>query len=299
MGYLFLCLAVLAGATKGFCGKKTSGAVTRSSDTMLVNVLRMLLCVVIGFGTIAAGGNTELLKINSNVLWISMLSGVSTALFVVLWLISVKKSAYMMLDVFMTLGTIIPITACSLLYKEAIKLNQIIGLVILVFAVLIMCSYNNSVKEKMKVSSFLILVLCGVANGIADFSQKLFVKTESSATIEVFNFYTYVFAGAFLLLCYIISVKKLDKENLSYVADKIKSVFFYIIIMSVCLFLYSYFKLLAANTLSAAQLYPLSQGLAMIVSTVMSAVFFKEKLNAKCIIGIVIAFVGLIFINVL
>lgn len=299
MGYLFLCLAVLSGATKGFCGKKTSGVVTRNSDTMLVNVLRMLFCVVIGFGIITASGDIELLKIESNVLWISMLSGVSTALFVVLWLISVKKSAYMMLDVFMTLGTIIPIMACSFLYKEAIELNQIIGLVILVVAVLIMCSYNNSVKEKMKFSSFLILVLCGVTNGIADFSQKLFVKTNSTATVEVFNFYTYVFAGLFLLACYMVSVKKLDKENLSYAAGKIKSVFFYIIIMSVCLFLHSYFKLLAANTLSAAQLYPLSQGLGMIVSTIMSAVFFKEKLNAKCIIGIVIAFVGLIFINVL
>ncbi len=299
MGYLFLCLAVLTGATKGFCGKKTSGAVTRSADTMLVNVLRMFFCVVIGFGIIFASGDIELLKIDSNVLWISMLSGVSTALFVVFWLISVKKSAYMMLDVFMTLGTIIPITACSLLYKEAIEITQLIGLVILIFAVLVMCSYNNSIKEKMKFSSLLILVLSGVANGIADFSQKLFVKTDSLATVEVFNFYTYVFAGLFLLLCYIISVKKLDKENLSYAAGKIKSVFFYIIIMSVCLFLYSYFKLLAANTLSAAQLYPLSQGLGMIASTIMSAVFFKEKLNAKCIIGIVIAFAGLIFINVL
>ena len=32
---------------------------------------------------------------------------------------------------------------------------------------------------------------------------------------------------------------------------------------------------------------------------VMSAVFFKEKMTPKCIIGILIAFTGLIFINVL
>jgi drug/metabolite transporter (DMT)-like permease len=262
-------------------------------------MIRMLFCIAIGFLLLALQGDVSLLRVDLATLGIAALSGVATSVFVVSWLVSVKRGAYMMLDVFMTLGTIIPIMACSFLYKEAIELNQIIGLVILVVAVLIMCSYNNSVKEKMKFSSFLILVLCGVTNGIADFSQKLFVKTNSAATVEVFNFYTYVFAGLFLLACYMVSVKKLDKENLSYAAGKIKSVFFYIIIMSVCLFLHSYFKLLAANTLSAAQLYPLSQGLGMIVSTIMSAVFFKEKLNAKCIIGIVIAFVGLIFINVL
>lgn len=299
MGYLFLCLAVFTGATKGFCGKKTSGVVTKSEDTMLVNILRMLFCVIIGACIIFINGDIELLKIDSNVLWVSILSGVSTALFVVLWLISVKKSAYMMLDVFMTLGTIIPITACSILYKEAIEITQLIGLAILIFAVLIMCSYNNSIKEKIKFSSLVILILSGVASGVSDFSQKLFVKTNSTATVEVFNFYTYVFAGLFLMLCYIISVKKINKENISYAMGKIKSVFLYIVIMSICLFLYSYFKLLAANTLSATQLYPLSQGMSMIVSTVMSAVFFKERLNTKCIMGIVIAFIGLIFINVL
>ena len=39
---------------------------------------------------------------------ISALSGISTAIFVVSWLISVKKSAYMMLDIFLTLGTLVP-----------------------------------------------------------------------------------------------------------------------------------------------------------------------------------------------
>ena len=49
MGYLFLALALAAGGMKGYCGKKTSGAIVHGSDSMVMNGLRMGLCVVIGF----------------------------------------------------------------------------------------------------------------------------------------------------------------------------------------------------------------------------------------------------------
>ena len=76
-------------------------------------------------------------------------------------------------------------------------------------------------------------------------------------------------------------------------------IFLYILIMSVCLFLYSYFKTLAARYLSSAQLYPLSQSGSLILSTMMSAALFHERLNIKCVVGIALSFVALIVINVL
>ena len=49
MGYLFLALSLLCGATKGFCGKKTSGFVREYKDAMFANFIRMLFCIAIGF----------------------------------------------------------------------------------------------------------------------------------------------------------------------------------------------------------------------------------------------------------
>ena len=130
------------------------------------------------------------------------------------------------------------------------------------------------------------------------FSQKLFVENADGFSSAVFNFYTYVFSAVFLSVCFVInSTKNADKTESS--IKKIKPVFGYILVMSVCLFLNSYFKTVAANHIPAAQLYPLTQGAALILSTFMSAIFFKEKLTPKCIVGIVLAFAGLIFINVL
>ena len=295
MGYLFLVFALLAGVTKGYCGKKTSGFLSGFRDSMMANMIRMGLCIVIGFLIVLFGSDLQALAPSGKLLLISALSGVFTSVFVVSWLVSVKKSAYMMLDVFLMLGVLIPLLASSIFFRERIDLTQWIGIAILFVAVIIMCSYNNSIKEKLTLPALLLLIACGAANGIADFSQKLFVKQLPEVPASVFNFYTYVFAAITLVIAYLLMKpqgQETGKANFKKVAG-------YILVMAICLFANSFFKTLAANHLDSILLYPLNQGAALILSSAMSALLFKEKLTAKCIIGLVIAFVSLIIINVL
>lgn len=299
MGYVFLASALIAGSVKGYCGKKTSGFVAEYRDAMLTNFIRMVMCIIIGFLMLVFSGSVSLLKVDAGVLMITLLSGVTTSVFVVAWLICVRRGAYMMLDVFLMLGVMVPLLLSSALFEEKIKLTQWLGLAILFVAVLIMCSYNNQVKEKMSVASLALLVLCGVANGFTDFSQKLFVKTVPNGSAAVFNFYTYVFSAAVLLVFYLLARAKGPKGQKGEELAVIKSVGLYVCVMSLCLFLNSYFKTLAANILPSAILYPLSQGASLILSSFMSAFLFKERLTAKCITGIAVSFVGLLIINLL
>lgn len=299
MGYVFLASALIVGSVKGYCGKKTSGFVAEYKDAMLTNFIRMVMCIIIGFLMLVFSGTVSLLAVDVSVLLITLLSGVTTSVFVVAWLICVRRGAYMMLDVFLMLGVMVPLLLSSAMFDEKIKLTQWIGLAILFVAVLIMCSYNNQIKEKMSIASIALLVLCGVANGLTDFSQKLFVKTVPNGSAAVFNFYTYVFSAAVLLVFYLLARAKGQKGQKGEELAVIKSVGLYVCVMSLCLFLNSYFKTLAAGILPSALLYPLSQGASLILSSFMSAFLFKERLTAKCITGIVVSFVGLLIINLL
>lgn len=300
MGYLFLTISVFCGTVKGFCGKKTSGFVNTYADAMKTNIIRMILCMLIGLIMIAFQNNIAMLKINSNVLFISALSGLSTSVFVVSWIVSVKKGAYMMLDVFLMLGVLVTICLSAAFFKESVKPVQWLGFALLTLSVIIMCSYNNSVKEKITFSSFVLLIIAGVSNGLTDFSQKLFVNSAPDCSKAVFNFYTYVFSVVTLFVfCIIFKLKNKNDAGADAAALKIKTIFGYVFVMSVCLFLNSYFKTLAAAHLTAAQLYPLCQGTSLALSAVMSALFFKERLTAKCVLGIVLAFFSLLIINLL
>ncbi len=290
MGYLFAVVSVILGNAKGYCGKKSSGYLKNDSDAVLINVFRMVICTLIGLCIILFSHSS--LDANSKELLIFIMSGVSSALFVVFWLLCVKEDAYLMLDIFLLLGTVIPITVSAVMFGESIKFTQIIGIAVLLVSVFLMCGYNNNLKGKMKKSGIIILLLCGVFNGCSDLSQKLYVKTTENMSAVKFNFYTYLFAFAVLLIAYIIKKKAPSAEPMK------KTVFIYVLIMAVCLFGCSYFKTIAAKTLNSAILYPLSQGLSLINSSLMAAFLFKEKPNKQSIIGVITAFIGLMILNV-
>ena len=296
MSYLYLTIALLAGASKGYCGKRTSGRITGWWDAMLANLVRMLLCIAIGFGMVALGGDMGGLLPKGKALLIYTLSGVSTAVFVVTWLVAVRTSAYMLMDVFLMLGVVVPMSLGSICYGESIRWNQWVGVGVLLVATLILCSYNNGIKEKMTVKGFALMLICGIANGITGFSQKMFQKEAVEAAVSVFNFYTYVISALSLGMV-LLFLKKPAQERGK--PSAIGGVFGYVVVMAICLFLNSYFMTLAAAGIPSARLYPLDRGVSIILSALMSAVFFKEKLTVKAIIGLILAFVGLLIINML
>ena len=301
MGYLFLVLALASGLTKGFCGKKTSGGIVCRSDSMVINVLRMVLCIVIGFLLMLFQRSLSDIVPDRFLLLVSLLSGVATAAFVVSWLLSVRQNAYMLLEVFMLISTIVPIVLCRIFFEEEIKPLQILGIAVLALSVLIMCTYNVSIKGKISFSSILLMLFCSLTSGMADFSQKLYVKEQPSASIAAFNFYTYIVAAlALLVACYFFRREDRQKgEEPRRPMAIIKPLRFYVLVMAVCLFANSFFKTKAALYLDAVYLYPLLQGSGVVLSLLMSAIFFKEKINAKCIVGLSLAFVALMMINFL
>lgn len=299
MGYLFLAVALAAGITKGYCGKKTSFAISSNSDSMIMNVLRMAICIVIGFVLVIAQSGVYALSADGFMLAVTALSGIASAAFVVSWLLSVRTGAYMMVEVFLLLGVIVPIALCKAFFGEDVGIWQIVGIAVLLVAVFIMCTYNSAVKGKMKVGSFMLLLLCGLSNGISDFSQKLFVKMRPEGSPAAFNFYTYVFAAVALALAYIVfrHVDMKGEQKPRSPIAVIKPIWLYVLVMAVCLFANSFFKTLAAQRLDAILLYPLNQGCAVVLSLLMASLIFKEKINAKCIVGICLSFVALLMIN--
>lgn len=296
MGYLYLALALIAGLTKGYCGKKTSGYTSRVSDAMAVNTVRMALCIGIGFLLLVINRQVTLLRPTVLLIAITALSGVATAAFVVSWLMAVRKGAYMMVEVFLMLGVLIPLLAGVFFLQEPVRPVQWIGFLILLGATWVMCSYSGDQKGSVTVSGLLLLIFCGASSGLADLAQKLFVRSIPDLPVSVFNFYTYVFAAAVLLPVWLATRRKEAPGTEKTLPTRLLG---YILLMAVCLFVNSYFKTLAAGRLSTSQLYPLNQGASLVLSSVMTATVFKERMTGKAIFGIVLSFIGLILINLL
>ena len=214
MGYLFLGIALIAGTTKGYCGKRISGRITTLADSVLVNTGRMLCCMAIGFLLVVIQDGFPSLTVDTTTLWISLLGGVCSALFVISWVFAVKQSAYMMVEVFLLIGAIIPISLSALFFDEKIRVIQGVGIAILLVAVYIMSTYNTSIKGKMSISALVPLIVAGTANGLSDFSQKMFSRLRETDSVSAFSLYTYIFAAVVLLIFYIfLRIKRIKRQE--------------------------------------------------------------------------------------
>ena len=273
---------------------------------MLINLIRIVMCIAIGCFVLGAGGEFSNLLISPSALLITVVSGVTTSVFVTTWLLSIRKGAYMLVDVFLMVGVMVTVFCSWVSFGEQVSVREGIGFVVLLIAGLLMCSYQRTLKGKLTLLAVLLLIACGVANGLTDFSQKWFVLTVEDGSVAVFQFYTYIFSALTLLLFYILSgvlEKKPQCQDQSESDTDSRrqklpiKLLVYVLVMAICLYLNSYFKTRAAALLPASQLYPLNQGCGLLISTAMAAVFFHEKPNAKGIIGVVLAFAALLLIN--
>ena len=295
MGYIFLAIALLTNNIKGYCGKQMSRYSAKLNDTLLICFFRMLMCIGTSAIILAVTGGFFGLEITSKLIGYAAFSGISTAILVAAWLFAANSSGYMMLEVFQMLGVGVTIFMSFVFYREEITVRDLIGFCVLVFAAYLM---HAGTKIKPTLKTLAVVILCGLANGMTDFSQKAFIYSELDTTTAQFQLCSYVFAAATLILLYTaMTAGKKPEDNDGGAVAILKKTWYFVLIMAVCLYGNSFFKTEAANYLSAAKLYTLSQGGTMAIGTLMSAFIFKEKLTLKSYASIAITFIGLLIIN--
>jgi len=306
VGYLCLIGAVALGAMKGAFGKKVSFQVKNTLDSLFFNFIRMVLCVVCGAIMVILDGASGF-KADGLTIGLAVLNGVMQAVFVCVWIMAVRQVSYVMLDVFALLSAIIPTVGCRIMFSTKITFFDLAGFAVLLFAALLLASYNAKLKGSFTLKTAALLVLNFLAQGVMDFCMQIFKRSDATGTNAAFNFYAFIITAVCLAVIYVVLTlfgergedkKRLISfgEQISGEAKGLKKVFVFIALMAVCLFFNSYLTTIASGMLSPSVLSPLKSGLALILSTVI-AWCYKEKPSVKSVVGTVIAFSGLIVMN--
>lgn len=193
------------------------------------------------------------------------------------------------------LGTVITCVLDAVIYHAQISILRWLGIFVILIAVCIMSVYNKGIKGRLTVKGVIILLLGTLGSALADFSQKIYVR-QIGQNAGVFNFYMYLFGFVMILVLFAASVfnKKTPKVSAKLYSVKHMGIYFAI---SFFLYINSVTKTMAASFLSAAQIYPVLQGANLILSALMAHFLFKEKMNFKGVIGVLIAFGGLMLLN--
>lgn len=295
MGYMFLIMSMAGGLGKGLLGRKVSGDVTDFKDCMYVNIMRLLFCALLGLMVVFATNSGSFSGMTGGEIRIYSISAISTAMFLVCWMYAYKSEAYVFLNIFIMLGSIVTCVCGLVVYKEPIPISKWISLAIIMCAVVIMSGYNHQLGKKIGKHA-VILVLGTISSAMADFSQTMYVR-EIGGEVMRFNFYTYGFALLLLIAVYLVyaSIHKVkgDDKKLTYNLHTKKSIILYFTIAA-CLYMNALTKTMANRTMDISQIYPVLSGATLIASAVMAHILFKEKINKKSACAMSMALAGIV-----
>jgi drug/metabolite transporter (DMT)-like permease len=292
MGYLFIFIALISGTAKGYCGKKISNSITTEKQSIFINAVRMIFCLLIGFAILLPEIISGSFVLDVEAIAYGTMAGITLSAFLVTWLLAVKHGAFMLISVTQMFGVVVTLVCSFLVFSDTILPRQMIAIALLIVAVIIMASYSTKLKGSLSIKAIILLVLCGLSSGLYDFSLKLFTHF-SSASVSTLNLFSYLVAAAILGAIFLFCKDKsaFDAKKMLYDTGIV------VIVMSICLFVNSYFKALANNYIPPAQLYPIYQAGGLIFSALMSMLFFKEKITPRCILGLIIAFVSILLLK--
>lgn len=174
---------------------------------------------------------------------------------------------------------------------------------------------TKTTKQSLKnfLSTAFFLVLSGLSLAAISVTQKLYVYKVGKNYNAFFNLITFlcVFIGFFVVAIigkifykksFLPEITRPNPSGSDFGGKNTKKqtelLYVYIIVAAVCIYVFQYFSALAANILSSAVFYPLSQGAQMILSAISDAAIFKRNLTAFTIIGLIITVIGVIIINI-
>jgi drug/metabolite transporter (DMT)-like permease len=299
---LFLSVACIAGQfniNKVYQKKFVHGLTDMLFFPFMCGVVNVVFFYLLGFCLYGKSPDFS----NFSFLMAIILACVST-LSSIVGIMIMKYGRISIYSVFMMLGgMILPYFYGVVMLSETISAARIAGLVILVCALpLSVIPKKGGENNKVHISTKNYYILCLIIfclNGMVSIISKTHSINSSAIPAENFIFYVNLWqtgingAVYFILTIFKRGVNKSEKqENLRQVTyNKIHAILI-ITIYAVVSGIGFLFQLISAKTVSAVALYPFVTGGSIVLSTLGARIFFKEKIGAHSLAGIIFSFVG-------
>ena len=185
-------------------------------------------------------------------------------------------------------GMIVPCILGHFFWSERLTLISVLGIV-LAIASIVLLKDGGGEKSKLDALGIVFGVIIFLTSGGVMVMQKLMGVCFADQSVAAYNFYAY-FTAFFILGFFAHPVKKLR-------GGVPKSVFICAAASAVSNALISLIMTGLADRVPSVILFPLYNGLGIILVCVGSIFAFKEKLTPKKIVGLAVGLIGLFLVN--
>lgn len=246
-----------------------------NDDIYKFNIFVYAACILI-FGILTIAGSISLYTVLLGVLF-----GVVTALSGLYKLLALSKGPMHITLLITTSSMIIP-TLSGVFFGEKFSLLKLMVVFVLVYFIYLSIGKgdDNKINKSWMLYCLFTFVLLGSIGVIQKIHQTSLYKSEISGFLLVSFFVSLIISG--------LRIKEKRSFNIP------KKLIPLALICGVCTFTMNFVNLKLSGLLPSQLLFPLVNGSAIVLSSAMSVVLFKEHLSKKQIIGLIGGILSLI-----
>lgn len=295
---IYILIILLLKVVQNLFNKQCSNGITGNVMFLKFLSIRQFASAILGAALVAftVQGLSALIPDGLTVLF-ALIMAVSLAVCTFSSLMALKSGTMVLNSLFGMAGLFVPCIAGVFLFGERISLIQVLGLVIFIVAAALLIGCSKEIYKNFSFKTLLLLIVTMLSDGTTMLAQKMFSYYVPGGDAGVFNFYAFFFSGVLSLLLFAVFRGKAlvrHEDAPTFIPAKI---ILYGLALSAAVFVISQVSTVAAATIPSVILFPVSNGGGMIICAIVSAIVFKEKLNTKSVIGLILGTLALIIIN--
>jgi len=303
--YIALLLAQAGTSCKQFAMKRCGKIAPGPFNSICINMMRALICLVISVIIWLATGGGVTTPAGHLII---IISGIGTAFNLFTWILSTRIVSLTLLESTCMIGTLVlPLILAPYLYNgESVSLLQWIGCILVFVSVLLFAKKSAGPTEGGIFKKIAVVFVCAASITLSSILKKYYtyhIVGNGLGSIEYFtliNFVTVVVVFSILFAVYYVREKKslalTDKENVR-VEFPYKKVWIYVLIAASALYVNELFTVYATK-LPSAIYYPLSKGLVVVCTFLLDVIVFKDKVTLKKLIGLATVICAIVLVNI-
>lgn len=198
-----------------------------------------------------------------------------------------EKTSVAFMSLCHTSGMIVPCIIGHFLWNERLSLVSVIGIILAICSIVLLKDSKGKAK-KYELFGIIIGIIIFLTSGAVMVMQKMMSLYFKDQSVSAYNYYSFI--AAFLIL---VVISKPHKE----LKARTKAVYPFAIGSALSLCIISMAMTTLAGKVPSVVLFPLFNGLGIILVCFGSIFLFKEKLTVKKLIGIIIGVLGLCLVN--
>lgn len=289
--YIFIIL--LCRVVQAFFNKQSSNEIRNTTMLIGYNAFKDAISAILGLLLILFAGNG--FSVDLKTVLIATFSGL-TLFFASYFSIYAMKSGTVSLNsMFGTAGMIIPIIAGVFLFDKPVAPMQLVGLALFFLSAWLLIGASKTIYQNFSYKTLLLLIGSMLANGGTMLAQQMFTAYVPKGDVSVFSFLSFGIIAVLTAIFYrgICGVKKIKQTE----TRLNKTLVICGVALAAAVFVINQLATICTTMVSPVVLFTLINGGGTIISTIVAAIVYKEPIEKKTAIGILLGIASLILIK--